>query len=135
MIEIGCGEVRKASSPYYLRVEDKMHVFEIMKSQLHTRIQHAKDELEAVTFGIAICGMSVTCYRMRVDRSNGVYLYWQDESFTLPITYKTYGHNMDIALEAVLQFQKRMLQSLSQTKADTHEDIIRHLYKPLIPFF
>lgn len=108
-----------------------MRVLEILKRQLHNRLRHVRVESEAATFGLVICGTSVTCYRMQMDCSRGVCLYRQDESFVLPATYETHAH-MNISLEAILQFKDRMLQSLPKDKADTHKDTIWNLQKPMI---
>lgn len=102
-IEIGCGEVKKGSALYDLKVKDKMRVLEIMKRQLHIRLQYARDESEVFALGLGIWGTAaVTCCRMRMDLSRGVCLYLQDDTLTLPTTYDTFAH-MDTALETILK--------------------------------
>ncbi|KAL9559722.1 hypothetical protein MBANPS3_000292 [Mucor bainieri] len=131
LIEIGCGEVKKAGAAFALKVEDKMRVLEIMKRQLHIRLKNAATESEAVTFGLVVCGTSATCYSMRMDRSRGACVYREDAKFVLPTTFETYS-NMDTALEAMLRLKGRMLDSLPPAEADSSSGTIWHLYKPMI---
>lgn len=41
---------------------------------------------------------------MKMDISNGVYLYYEQQPFTFQTTYDTHAH-MDIALEVVSKFK------------------------------
>ncbi|KAI8636023.1 hypothetical protein BD408DRAFT_426789 [Parasitella parasitica] len=128
VVEIGCGEVKKPGASQALLDKDKMRVLEMMKRQLHLRLCRAKKEYEAVTFGILVQGTMVILLQMQMDLENGVYMYHEEQSFTLPTTYHTYVH-MDIALEVINKFKDQMLNSL--LKVEDHDcESIWDLYKP-----
>lgn len=56
LAEVGCGEVKNVKVAQDLLTDDKMCVLEVIKRQLNVRLQYAKSEKEAVTFGIVVQG-------------------------------------------------------------------------------
>ena len=126
-MEVGCGEVKKPSVSQALLNEDKMRVLEVMKRQLYLHLYRTKKEYETVTFGILVqgkvmkkqqCWMSclsclfykgttVILLKMQMDLENGVYMYHEQQPFTLPTTHHTHAH-MEIALEIITKFKVNM---------------------------
>ncbi|CAO3658407.1 unnamed protein product [Rhizopus stolonifer] len=128
VVEVGCGEVKKPGVSQALLDEDKIRVLEVMKRQLHLRLYHAKKEYEAATFGVLVQGATVILLEMKMDLENGVYMYHEQQPFTLPTTHHTHAH-MEIALEVITKFKNKMLNSL--LRAEDHNcQNIWSLYKP-----
>ncbi|KAG2230843.1 hypothetical protein INT48_003996 [Thamnidium elegans] len=128
VVEVGCGEIKKPGASQALLDEDKMRVLEVMKRQLHLRLRRAKKEYEAVTFGVLAQGTTVILLTMKMDLEDGVYIYHEQQPFTLPTTYLTHSH-MDTSLEVIVKFKDQMLNSLLRVE-DNDCKSIWNLYKP-----
>jgi hypothetical protein len=101
VVEIGCGEVKKDKVG---EVEAKARVIEMMKRQLHLRMQLTKKMHEAATFAILVIGTEITLFKIHIDTSKWVYVYEKSRPFTSPTTYATY-QNTDVAMAIMLGFK------------------------------
>jgi hypothetical protein len=103
---LGCGEVKVGGASEKLLEEDRTHLGEMLKKQLHDRIFHAKKLYEFVTFGILAHNITLELYSCEFTDEKE-YLFTLLKTITLP-TLKTSYTAMEESLEIMMSFKERL---------------------------